>query len=206
MLATTNEKKRKELERLVVGLGYRILTPSDFPGYPAIEETGETFEENATLKATAACRFTGQIALADDSGLEVDALGEQPGVRSARFAGEGATDAQNNAKLLEMLRWVPPEARAGRYRCAIAIATPPCEEESLHQRLWIGHGMCEGWIATSPRGDRGFGYDPLFVVPEYGQTFGELPPGLKDAISHRSRALQWAVEVLRSLVGGSDTT
>lgn len=198
VLGTTNEHKVVELRRLLAELPLRILTPADFPEWPHIEETGETFEENAVLKAYKAAEHTGRLTLADDSGLEVDALNGAPGVRSARYAGERATDEDNNRKLLEALAGVPSERRTARYVCVIAIAEPP--QAGLGPRLHVGYGGCEGRIALEPRGDQGFGYDPLFIVPQYDRTFGELPPDVKDQIGHRGRALRWAKEELRQIL------
>ena len=132
--------------------------------------------------------------MADDSGLEVDALDGRPGVYSARFAGPGATDADNNAKLLRLLEGVPDPRRTARFRCAIALVSPDGDE-------YVDEGVCEGVVAREPRGEGGFGYDPLFIVPEYGRTFAELPPEVKDRISHRARALAAAKRRLARLLG-----
>lgn len=196
VLATRNEDKLIEFTRSPAF----ALLPVDIVGLdaysdaPEAEETGDTFAANAALKARLAAEHTGEWALADDSGLEVDALEGAPGVRSARFSGPGATSASNNAKLLELLQGVPPEKRTARFRCAVAIASPA-------GTYWVDVGHCEGVIAEEPRGEGGFGYDPLFIVPEYGRTFAELPPGVKDEISHRARALQQAALRLRRLWG-----
>lgn len=152
-------------------------------GLPAPPEEGREFREIALGKARWASRRAGLPALADDSGLEVDALGGRPGVRSARYAGPGATDAENNRKLLEELRGLPLERRRARFRCAIALVDPEGWET-------VVEGVCEGFIALEPRGTGGFGYDPLFWVPEYGRTFAELPPEVKNRISHRGQALR----------------
>jgi len=193
VVATRNANKLRELTALLAGLPVRLRSLAEFPGAAEVEETGATFAENAALKALAAAKYTGLWALADDSGLEVDALGGRPGVWSKRFAGPGATDADNNAKLLQLLADVPDERRTARFRCAIAIAAPD-------GRVYVDEGTCEGVIAREPRGHNGFGYDPLFVVPELGKTFAELPPGEKDRISHRGRALQAARRRLLQLL------
>jgi len=189
VVATRNPKKRQELAALLRDMPVEVLGLDAFPGAPEVEETGATFADNARLKAEAAARHTGLWAIADDSGLEVDALGGRPGVFSARFAGPGATDAANNELLLTLLEGVPPEKRQARFRCAIAIASPQGE-------TWVDEGVCEGVIALTPRGDGGFGYDPLFVVPELGKTFAELGESVKNRISHRARALSLARERL----------
>lgn len=182
VLATRNENKVRELAAMLAGLPIRLESIGSYPDAPDVEETGATFAENAVLKAKAAVQHTGLWAMADDSGLEVDALDGQPGVYSARFAGPGATDADNNEKLLKLMADVPDDRRTARFRCAIALAAPD-------GRIFVDEGTCEGRIARAPRGEGGFGYDPLFVVPELGRTFAELPAAEKDRISHRGRAL-----------------
>lgn len=182
VLATRNENKVRELAAMLAGLPIRLESIGSYPDAPDVEETGATFAENAVLKAKAAAQHTGLWAMADDSGLEVDALDGQPGVYSARFAGPGATDADNNEKLLKLMADVPDDRRTARFRCAIALAAPD-------GRIFVDEGTCEGRIARTPRGEGGFGYDPLFVVPELGRTFAELPAAEKDRISHRGRAL-----------------
>jgi XTP/dITP diphosphohydrolase len=192
--ATRNEGKLKEFRELLAGLPIRLLTVADFPGIPEVAENGNTFAENARLKAEAMAAETGLIAVADDSGLEVDALQGAPGVRSARFAGEPGDDRKNNEKLLELLRGVPPERRTARFRCLIAIAVPG-------EETYFSDGTCEGYIGLAPRGTNGFGYDPLFLVPEFDRTFAELDPEEKNRISHRGRALKQAQKILRELAG-----
>ncbi|MCL4514017.1 MAG: XTP/dITP diphosphatase [Firmicutes bacterium] len=183
VLSSRNNYKLTELKGLLSDLEIQIASLKDFPEMPPVVEDGKTFKENAAKKALAAAQFTKLLALADDSGLEVDALHGQPGVLSARFSGEGATDEANNARLLELLRDVPEGKRAARFRCAIAIATPEGQIE-------YAEGSCEGAIAFAPRGTNGFGYDPLFMPDGFGgRTFAELQPGEKNAISHRGRAL-----------------
>jgi XTP/dITP diphosphohydrolase len=192
VLATRNRKKRAELEAILAPLGLRVHTLDEFPEVPEVVEDGATFEANARKKARAVAEATGLVALADDSGLEVDALGGLPGVHSARFAGEPADDARNNQLLLERLRDVPPERRGARFRCVIAVAVPGGE-------TFVAEGSCEGRIGCEPAGEGGFGYDPLFIVDGYGQTFAQLPPEVKHRISHRGRALAAAADILARL-------
>ncbi|WP_334110527.1 XTP/dITP diphosphatase [Thermodesulfitimonas autotrophica] len=195
VVATTNRGKLREIEEILAPLGLSVTSLAAYPGFPEIEEDGATFEENAIKKAQFTAAFTGETALADDSGLEVDYLGGAPGVRSARFAGEPKNDAANNAKLLRLLAGVPWEKRTARFRCVIAVATPD-------GAVATAEGTCEGFILTEPRGTGGFGYDPLFYFPEYGKTFAELPPEVKNQVSHRGRALAKLKEVLASLLAG----
>lgn len=193
VLATRNVHKVGELMTVLSAVPVTVVGLEAYPNFADVEETGTTFAENAALKARAAARHTGEWALADDSGLEVDALSGAPGVRSSRFAGEHATDARNNEKLLRLLATVPRAQRTARFRCAIAISTPD-------GTTWIDEGTCEGIIAESPRGEGGFGYDPLFIVPEMDRTFAELPPETKERISHRARALARARDRLSALL------
>lgn len=186
VLATRNAHKVREIGQILGG-GLSLRSLADFEGSPEVPEEGETFEANAVRKATAVARALGLPAMADDSGLEVDALGGAPGVRSARFAGDGATAEENNAKLLRMLKDAPEGRRAARFRCVIAVAWPD-------GTVRTAEGACEGRIAEAPRGAGGFGYDPLFVPEGYGQTFAELGEEVKNRISHRGRALRAARE------------
>ena len=156
------------------------------------DETGQTYHDNARLKARAAGALTGMLALADDSGIEVDALGGAPGVHSARFGGPGLDDAGRTALLLERLRGVPPTARTARYRCVIALVWPDGRERTVE-------GTAEGVITLAPRGAGGFGYDPVFEDPALGRTFAELTPEEKAAVSHRGRAVRAAAALLRGL-------
>ncbi len=195
VLATRNRKKLAELKQLLEGMEMEVLGLEEFPEVPEVEEDGTTFAENAVKKARAVAQATGLVALADDSGLEVDALGGRPGVHSARFAGEHGDDAANNAKLLELMKDVPDEERGARFRCVIAIADPD-------GRVHLVEGTCEGWIGRELRGEHGFGYDPLFVVGELGKTMAELPPEVKNRISHRAKALERARSVVLSLWEG----
>lgn len=182
IIATHNKKKLAELSRILAPLGITAVTDTDLKiTLPEVEETGTTFAENAYLKAVSACAFSGYPAIADDSGLCVDALDGAPGVYSARYAGEGVADIENNHKLLEALRDVPTERRTARFVCSICCLFPNGD------RL-TAEGMCPGQIDFTPRGGGGFGYDPLFLYE--GRSFSELPAAEKDAVSHRGNALR----------------
>jgi XTP/dITP diphosphohydrolase len=193
VLATSNPGKQREFQALLAPLGYQVLLQSGLGVAPA-EETGETFEANALLKARHAARCTGLPALADDSGLEVDALGGRPGVRSARYAGEGAGDAANNALLLAELAGVPPARRTARYRCVLAFVHSVDDPGPL-----CVEGTWEGRIGEGPRGEGGFGYDPLFIPAGCDCTSAELPPAEKNRLSHRGQALRALVARLAAL-------
>lgn len=173
-------------------LNLEVISIGQYPGFQEVVEDGDTFQANAIKKAVAAAEFTGELALADDSGLEVDALNGAPGVYSARFAGEPKDDAANNRKLLELLQDVPEEKRTARFRCVIAIAEPK-------GKVHTADGACPGIILRDLKGVGGFGYDPLFYVPAYKQTFAEIDLKEKNSISHRGKALQKAVEILQRL-------
>ena len=190
VLATRNQGKIAEIKALLPGV--RVQPAASYPGCPEPDETGRNFEENALLKARAAAQFTGRAALADDSGLEVDALDGAPGVRSARYAGAGATDRDNIQRLLDALDGTPDADRTARFRCAMAVAAPD-------GRTWTAEGVCEGRIIRKPRGGSGFGYDPLFVPAGYKSTFGELDTTVKNRISHRAIALDRILNVLPAL-------
>jgi XTP/dITP diphosphohydrolase len=194
VLATTNVGKVREFGQLFAanGLAVRVVGLREV-GLEAPPETGTTFAENALLKARNAARASGHLAFADDSGLEVDGLGGAPGVHSARYAGEGAGDEANRQRLIAELAGVPEGTRGGRFRCAIAIAHPDGTAE-------VAEGSCEGVAITTPRGDNGFGYDPLFYLPEQGRTMAELAPEEKNAISHRARATVHALPILRRML------
>ncbi|MBN1660464.1 MAG: RdgB/HAM1 family non-canonical purine NTP pyrophosphatase [Anaerolineae bacterium] len=198
LVATNNRGKMREYKEILEeGLPPEIEIT--FPVHEGldldVEETGETFEENARLKAEEFARVSGLLTLADDSGLEVDALGGAPGVYSARYAGPGTTDATRYRKLLGELADVPLEARSARFRCVVALAGP----EGV---IGIAQGAVEGKIGVEPRGSMGFGYDPVFIVDGYdGLTMAELPPTEKNRISHRARALEAAMPLLRQEIG-----
>ena len=203
VIATNNQGKLREFRDLLDGCGFELVTPGDL-GVPFDpEETGSTFEENATIKAVAAMRATGLPALADDSGLEVDALDGRPGVFSARYAGRDRTDPALSDEdrvriVLDEMRGVADERRAARFRCVIAIATPDGAVRTVD-------GVFEGRLGYAPRGKNGFGYDPIFVVPELGVTSAELPPEEKNAMSHRGQAALKAREILRQVSSGYPT-
>ncbi len=190
VIASRNEHKVAEIRQLLSGLAIDVLSLKDFPEAPEIEEDGETFEANALKKARSISQFAKLTTLADDSGLEIDILGGLPGVHSARFAGESASDGENNAKLLQLMQGVCPEKKAARFRCAIALVSR-CGPEQLVE------GSCPGLIIDRPQGTGGFGYDPLFMVPDLGKTFAELSSEEKSRISHRGRALQKTLPILR---------
>jgi len=195
VLATRNAKKVEELKALLapIAIGVKVLSLLDFPDVPETPETGATFAENAELKAKAAARATGRIALADDSGLEVDALGGRPGVYSNRFAGPEASDRDKYTRVLELLKGVPDEKRTARFHAAVAVATP-------EGKAVVVEGTCEGRIAHEPKGEGGFGYDPIFYLPELGRTMAELSPDEKNRISHRGKALRAAKQLLAEIL------
>ncbi|HEX7451909.1 MAG TPA: RdgB/HAM1 family non-canonical purine NTP pyrophosphatase [Polyangiaceae bacterium] len=197
VLATSNHGKIQELRALLADLPVQFLSVADVLGeQPTIVEDGATFEANALIKARAVARATRTLALADDSGLEVDALGGRPGVRSARFAHERATDAENNAALLRELENIEEGARGARFRCALALVNPWQESE-----IYVAQGSCEGCIARAPRGNGGFGYDPLFVVTgQDGKAMAELSEDDKNKVSHRARAVSALRGILLKLV------
>lgn len=196
MLATRNAKKRREIVDILGDLPLELGDLSDQPDVPEVEETGTTFEENARLKAVAVAKATGAWALGEDSGLVVPALKGRPGVYSARYAGNQSDDAANNAKLLAELGPLPDDRREAYYVCTAALADPSGEVKA------VVDGQCHGVILREPRGTGGFGYDPLFLIPEFHQTFGELSPRVKHALSHRARALTRLRPVLARILGG----
>jgi XTP/dITP diphosphohydrolase len=198
VIATSNLGKLAEIRSMLEGQPVTLLRPVDVLGHSLeVVEDGDTFEANAEKKAREVATATGHLTLADDSGLEVDILGGLPGVRSARFAGEGASDAENNAELLRRLQGVETTPITARFRCAMALFDPSSNT------LDIATGRCEGAITREPRGTNGFGYDPLFVVTELGtRTIAELPPVEKNAVSHRGRALNAMLpRLLRKIEG-----
>jgi XTP/dITP diphosphohydrolase len=183
VLGTRNRKKRDELADLLRELPLEVVDLSAYPSAPEVEETGTTFEENARLKAAGVAKVIGEWVLAEDSGLVVPALKGRPGVYSARYGGTHGDDAANNRKLLAELAPLPDDRRAAHYVCVAALA------DSRGEVRAVAEGRCHGVIAKEPRGDGGFGYDPLFLVPEYHKTFGELSLRVKQALSHRARAI-----------------
>ncbi|MCU0707424.1 MAG: RdgB/HAM1 family non-canonical purine NTP pyrophosphatase [Pirellula sp.] len=184
LLGTSNRKKVIELEAHLLPRGFSLKTPKDYPEPLEVEETGETFIENARIKAIAQSQARGVWAIGEDSGLCVPALGGQPGVISARFSGPGATDQSNNSKLLQWMENIPEPERVAYYVSTVVLSDPD------GQIAIEANGECWGRILRHPRGNSGFGYDPLFEVPEYHRTFAELGLQVKRAISHRSRALR----------------
>jgi XTP/dITP diphosphohydrolase len=192
LIATHNRGKLREFAEMLQDLPLELVTLDNVGISHDVEETGATFEENARLKALQYAAQSGLLTLADDSGLQVDALGGEPGVYSKRYAGESKTDAERNAYLLEKLRGVPQEKRTARFRCVIVIADP-------QGQTWTSEGVCEGEIAWAPRGTNGFGYDPIFIVREVGKHMAELSSAEKNRVSHRGRAAVGARKILEDL-------
>ncbi len=193
LLATGNPGKVKEFKDLLSDMPFHIYCLKDLDENFQVIEDGMTFSENAVKKAVQAAKQFQMLSVADDSGLEVDALGGEPGVYSARYAGPEADDEANNDKLLANLAGVPDAQRTARFRCSIAVADP-------QGNVQTADGVCEGRIGYERRGQNGFGYDPLFYVPEFDQTFAELCLDIKNTISHRARAFQQAKEILRKWI------
>jgi len=191
VLATRNEGKIKEIKRIVGRLPISILTIDDFPGCPEVVEEGVTFQENAIKKAMAVAQYTGKPSLADDSGLEVYALNNAPGIFSSRYAGEGADDGKNREKLLYEMRSLSDEERKARFVCCLALAFPDGGIE-------IFRGHVEGGIGREPKGSHGFGYDPLFYPKGHDRTFAEMEAREKDSLSHRGKALREFQKYLNS--------
>ena len=191
LVATTNLHKLEEYRAIFSDLPYRLLSLRDIRLDMDVEETGSTFAENAELKARSYTQASGLLTLADDSGLEIDALGGAPGVFSARFAGEDTSYEERFHLILERLKGLPIEQRGARFRCAIAIAEPSGPTRLVE-------GVIKGVIADAPRGERGFGYDPIFLIPEIGMTTAELTAEDKNRISHRGRAAQLARVLLEN--------
>ena len=190
VLATGNRAKGRELAELLADLPYQIRDLSAYPAVVLPPEGETSYAENALGKARAVTRAVGEMALADDSGIEVDAFGGRPGVLSARYGGEQLTDPDRNAFMLRELAEVPPERRTARYRAVIAVTAPDGREATVE-------GTAEGLLLDTPRGTGGFGYDPLFYYPPLGATFAEITPEAKHAVSHRGRAMALARELLR---------
>jgi len=190
VLATRNEHKVREIHEILGDQPFALVSLSHFPDSPDVEEDGDTLLDNAMKKARTAFRHTGLPCLADDTGLEVDALDGAPGVRSSRFSGESATYEENNQKLLHLLEGVPAEKRGARFRCVVALVS----EQGEH---WT-EGVTEGVILDARRGKQGFGYDPLFFIPGRGKSFAELSAAEKNDISHRGRAFRAMAAYIRS--------
>jgi len=189
LVATTNPKKLTELQALLAGLPLRLSCLKDLLSYAEVPETGKTFEENAILKASGYAKQTGFLTLAEDSGLCCDALEGAPGVYSARFAGEGKSDPENNQKVLRLLEGLPDNCRQAHFVSAIALATP-------EKVVGTVTGEVHGYIALEPRGTNGFGYDPVFFYTPFGKTFGEVFEEMKHRVSHRAKALEKAKALL----------
>ncbi|MCC5910165.1 MAG: XTP/dITP diphosphatase [Clostridiaceae bacterium] len=196
VIATGNSHKLEEIGEILQGFNLEIKSMKDvnLDGLEIVED-GTTFEENALIKARTVMEKTGYLTIADDSGLEVEALDNQPGIYSSRFAGENAIDKENNEKLLKLLEEVPQEKRNARFVCVIAVIFPNGQSFTVR-------GECNGSIGFEPKGAKGFGYDPLMIIPQYNKTFGELDPAIKNKISHRARALEKMKEVLSKELRG----
>lgn len=192
IIATGNKHKVEEIKDILKDLNIKVIPMTDFPSYPETVEDGETLEENAAKKAKEAAVFFNKWAIADDTGLEVDYLDGAPGVYSARYAGEDCSYEDNNKKLLEVLKGVPANNRSARFRCIIAVSSPVGE-------ISLAEGKIFGTISETFAGDKGFGYDPIFFVPEENKTFAELAAEVKNRISHRGKALQKAKDIVKRL-------
>lgn len=190
VIASRNQGKIKEIKEYLQGFPFKVVGMDDYPDLDPVIEDGETFKENALKKARARARETGELTLADDSGLEVDHLNGRPGVYSARFAGPRSTDIDNNNKLLSELTGLPVDKRSARFRAVLALVDPDSGEEITVD------GKCEGYIIDHPQGENGFGYDPVFYLPELDCTMAELPLNKKNQISHRAKGLKGLREVL----------
>ena len=193
VLASRNRKKADEISALLAPHGFEVVPVSQFPDVPEVVEDGNSFAENAAKKATEVAEAIGQWVIGEDSGLCVDALGGAPGIYSARFSGDNATDERNNDKLLKELTGVPSDKRGAGYVCSIALS------DSTGTARVAVEGTCRGRIIEERRGSGGFGYDPLFLIPEFHQTFGELSPVVKRCLSHRARAFSRFIPSLLGL-------
>lgn len=192
VLASTNKGKILEFREILADLPFELVSLADFPEIPQVIEDGSTFAENAVIKASTIAKYTGELTLADDSGLEVDALNGEPGVYSARYGQPGWGDRERYRFLLEKLQNVPLEKRTARFRCAIALYNP------RNNRVDQVDGAVEGMIGDGPRGSNGFGYDPIFYIPEIGKTMAELSAEQKNSFSHRARAAQKVLPLLQN--------
>lgn len=196
LVATSNAGKLAEIAAVLKDLPVQLLSLSALKNWPEVVEDGKCYEENALKKGRTLADFSGYLTLADDSGLEVDALGGAPGIHSARYSGEDADDARNNEKLLHVLAALPQEKRGARFVCTIALCCP----NASGGREWIFRGECKGWITFEPKGENGFGYDPLFFYPPLSKTFGEIDRVTKERYSHRGKALAKLKQELPSLL------
>ena len=192
VLATRNRDKIREIKKMLNGINASLLSLDDFPGCPKVVEDGETLESNAKKKALVVSQYTKKFSLAEDTGLEVEALSGAPGVHSARFAGDNCTYEDNNKKLLKVMEKLSLGERRAKFRCVAALARPDGEVVTCE-------GVCEGIIAFEMKGKSGFGYDPLFLLPEYDKTFAELGEEFKNRISHRAQALGKIKEIINNL-------
>lgn len=199
VLATRNQGKEREFKELLAGLPFEVVSLAAYPNAPEIAEDGDTFAENALAKARQVAAFTGEIALADDSGLEVDAIGGRPGIHSARFAGPRASDLDRINKLLEMIQDVPPPGRTARFQAAIAVVWPFTGCGAFPKTLTVQES-CEGTITTEPRGTGGHGFDPVFYYQPADKTFAEMTMAEKNEVSHRGRATR----AMRALLAGEN--
>ena len=193
VIGTQNHKKREEIRSILPGIPFKLFDLEDFGNPPDVVEDGVTFEENAVKKARELAGFCNMWVMADDSGLEVDALNKQPGVLSSRYCGVDTGYEEKCRRLLEELKGVTIDKRTARFRCAIALAAP-------NRLMFVVEAKCEGLISAEPHGVHGFGYDPIFYVPRYRQTFAELKPEVKNLMSHRALALKLFKEKLMELV------
>jgi XTP/dITP diphosphohydrolase len=193
LLATNNRGKVGEYRALLADCGWDIVTPADIGLDLEVEESGADYVTNAKIKAQAFAQASGLLSLADDSGLEIDALDGKPGPLSARYAGPQQNDEARVKRVLEQMKSVEQERRRARFRCIIALAEPS-------GKVHFTEGMCEGMIAGEPRGEKGFGYDPIFLLPEYGRTLAELPLPEKNKVSHRGRAARKACGILKTML------
>ncbi|HJU60841.1 MAG TPA: XTP/dITP diphosphatase [Candidatus Binatia bacterium] len=192
LVGTTNPGKLDEIQGYLNGLPLKVLALPTLGTWPAVVEDGATYEDNALKKARTLAEYSGHLTLADDSGLEVDALNRAPGIYSARYCGEEGNDEKNNEKLLRELKNVPEEKRTARFVCVLALCAP----KSHGAKEWTVRESCEGRIAFSPKGQNGFGYDPIFFYPSLGKTFGEIDRETKATVSHRGKALKKLAQIL----------
>jgi XTP/dITP diphosphohydrolase len=193
-LATKNEGKIREIRELLKGCRISLISLRDYPDAPQVVENGEDYRDNVLKKARFFAKWTGKTTLADDSGLEVDYLKGKPGVFSARYAGDGTDDRENNRRVLRELKDVPPQKRGAVFRCVMALVAPWGDEE-------VVEGECRGRIGLEERGKRGFGYDPIFVIPRHGKTAAELSMAEKNRLSHRGKALRKLKKTLKRYLG-----
>jgi len=193
VVATKNKKKLKEIKIILKGLKLKISSLSDYSGIPRIIENGKTFRENAVKKAVKVAKATGRLALGEDSGLCVEALNGAPGIYSARFSGKDKSDVKNNLKLLSLLKGLPLSKRKAHYVCAVALA-------DKHGLIGVVEGKCSGIIGLELKGRHGFGYDPLFVIPKFKKTFGQLNERIKHKMSHRYHALEKTRNILNKYI------